>query len=48
MCADDADPAGLYLGTRAGNVFYSTDAGESWQEVVRHLPDVVVVRAAVV
>jgi hypothetical protein len=48
MCADDADPAGLYLGTRVGNVYVSIDAGETWSEVVRHLPDVVVVRAAVV
>ncbi len=48
MTTDDADPAGIYLGTRCGNVFASTDAGESWQEVVKHLPDVTVVRAAVV
>jgi photosystem II stability/assembly factor-like uncharacterized protein len=48
MSVDDADRAGLYLGTRVGNVYVSTDSGESWQEVVRHLPDVVVVRAAVV
>lgn len=44
MSADDA--GGLYLGTRAGNVFASTDGGDSWTEVVKHLPDVVVVRAA--
>jgi hypothetical protein len=48
MTADDADRAGLYLGTRAGNVFVSTDDGERWREVVRHLPDVVVVRAATI
>jgi len=48
MSVDDADRAGFYLGTRVGNVYVSTDSGESWQEVVRHLPDVVVVRAAVV
>jgi hypothetical protein len=48
MSADDADEPGLYLGTRAGNVYVSVDAGDSWDEVVRYLPDVVVVRAAVV
>jgi photosystem II stability/assembly factor-like uncharacterized protein len=48
MCADDADEAGLYLGTRAGNVFVSTDRGESWREVVSNLPDVMMVRAGVV
>lgn len=44
MTADDG--GGVYLGTRAGNVFASTDSGESWTEIVKHLPDVVVVRAA--
>ena len=48
MCADDHESAGIYLGTRCGNVFASTDGGETWDEVVKHLPDVVVVRAAVV
>ena len=48
MCADDGDPAGIYLGTRCGNVFASTDSGDTWREVVKHLPDVTVVRAAVV
>jgi hypothetical protein len=42
-----ADPAGgLYVGTRCGNVFASTDSGSTWREVVKHLPDVLVVRAA--
>jgi hypothetical protein len=45
MCADRADPAGLYLGTRSGEVFASHDEGESWAGVARHLPDVLVVRA---
>ena len=48
MCADDADPVGLYLGTRSGEVFASADEGESWQSVARHLPDVLCVRAATV
>ncbi|MDT4920441.1 MAG: hypothetical protein QOI15_1343 [Pseudonocardiales bacterium] len=48
MCADDADPAGLYFGTRNGQVFASADEGESWAEVATHLPGVLCVRAAVV
>ncbi len=48
MGVDDADPAGVYLGTRTGEVFASRDEGESWSCVVRHLPDVLSVRAAVV
>ena len=48
MCADDADPAGLYVGTRNGEVYASTDDGEQWALVASHLPDVLCVRAAVV
>lgn len=46
MCADDHDPAGLYLGARNGSVWVSTDDGASWRQVVANLPDVMVVRAA--
>ncbi|MEV4638666.1 exo-alpha-sialidase [Actinoplanes sp. NPDC049548] len=45
MCADNADPAGVYFGTRAGDVFASRDEGESWSTVASHLPDVLCVRA---
>lgn len=48
MAADDADPAGVYLGTRDGNVFASADEGDTWTTVARHLPDVLCVRAATV
>ena len=48
MCADDADPAGLYFGSRTGEVYASRDEGDSWQPVATHLPDVLCVRAAVV
>jgi photosystem II stability/assembly factor-like uncharacterized protein len=46
MCADDGDPAGVYLGSRDGTVFASADEGESWSVVTEHLPDVLCVRAA--
>jgi hypothetical protein len=45
LCTDDADPAGVYFGTRSGEVFASADEGASWTSIVRHLPDVLVVRA---
>lgn len=45
--ADALDPAGLYVGTRTGEVFASGDAGESWRELARHLPPVVCVKTAV-
>ncbi|NED97329.1 exo-alpha-sialidase [Phytoactinopolyspora alkaliphila] len=45
--ADDvADPAGVYLGTRDGSVYASADEGQTWSEVLTHLPDVLCVRAA--
>ena len=44
--SDGADDPGLYLGARDGTVYASPDGGESWTEVVRHLPDVLSVRAA--
>jgi photosystem II stability/assembly factor-like uncharacterized protein len=48
MCADDADPAGVYFGTRNGQLFASPDEGESWMQIAEHLPGVLCVRAAVV
>jgi len=47
MCVDDADPAGVYVGTRDGVVYASRDEGDSWGEVARHLPDVLCLRAVV-
>jgi photosystem II stability/assembly factor-like uncharacterized protein len=47
MCADDADPVGVYFGTRSGEVYASADEGGSWVQVAAHLPDVLSVRAAV-
>lgn len=47
MTSDDADPAGVYFGTRTGSVYASADEGSTWSEIVRNLPDVLCVRAAV-
>jgi hypothetical protein len=46
MATDGLDPAGLYFGTRTGEVFVSTDAGDRWTQAHAHLPPVLVVRAA--
>ena len=48
MCADDAEQAGVYFGTRNGQVYASGDEGDSWNLVAGHLPGVLCVRAAVV
>ncbi|SDP05909.1 hypothetical protein SAMN04515671_2830 [Nakamurella panacisegetis] len=45
MCTDDAAVAGVYFGTRDGEVFASADEGENWSLVAEHLPDVLCVRA---
>ena len=44
----DLDPAGLYFGTRTGQLFASSDEGDSWQALAEWLPPVVCVKAAVV
>ena len=43
---DGDDPAGLYFGTRTGEVYGSADDGDSWQELAARLPPVLSVRAA--
>jgi photosystem II stability/assembly factor-like uncharacterized protein len=43
MAGDSADPAGIYFGTNSGSVFASTDEGETWVEIARHLPTVLAV-----
>jgi photosystem II stability/assembly factor-like uncharacterized protein len=46
MCTDDGEPAGVYFGTRNGEVYGSADEGEHWSLIAAHLPDVLCVRAA--
>ena len=48
MCTDQADPAGIYFGTRNGQVFASADEGDTWSQVAAHLPGVLCIRAAVI
>jgi hypothetical protein len=43
---DDLDPAGLYVGTRGGDLFASADGGDRWRLAHAHLPPVLCVRAA--
>lgn len=47
MCTDTHEDLGIYFGGRNGVVFGSADAGATWQRVAQDLPDVLVVRAAV-
>jgi len=40
MAVDSLDKCGLYFGTTGGQVYGSTDAGDSWVPIVRDLPAV--------
>jgi hypothetical protein len=40
MAVDRETPCGVYFGTNTGSVFASSDEGETWQEIARHLPTV--------
>ena len=46
FCVDEADPTGVYVGTRDGCVYASADEGDTFTLVADHLPDVLAVRAA--
>jgi hypothetical protein len=46
MATDGLAPAGIYFGTRSGQVFGSRDEGKTWKRLVGGLPAIVCVRAA--
>ncbi|PWU24882.1 MAG: hypothetical protein C5B48_04060, partial [Candidatus Rokuibacteriota bacterium] len=45
MTADRLEQPGIYFGTKSGSVFASTNEGDEWQEIARHLPAVLSVEA---
>ena len=47
MAIDAEDTPGLYFGTSTGQVFASTDEGESWTEIAGYLPAISSVEVAV-
>ena len=40
MCADDRERVGLYFGTTGGEVWASTNEGDSWRCIARNLPEI--------
>lgn len=40
MTGDTRTPAGVYFGTNTGSIFASSDEGDTWHEIARHLPTV--------
>ena len=47
MATDTLDPAGVYVGTVNGQIFYSRDEGDHWELMVENLPPVNSVEVAV-
>lgn len=45
MTADVLDPVGLYFGTTSGEVWGSSEQGEGWTCLARHLPEIYAVEA---
>jgi BNR/Asp-box repeat len=41
MAVDSLDPCGIYFGTTGGQVYASSDSGDSWTPIARDLPAVV-------
>jgi hypothetical protein len=48
MATDLLDPAGVYFGTSSGELYASSDEGESWTRIAEHLPAVLSVETLVV
>lgn len=48
MAADALDPAGIYFGTRSGDIFASADEGKSWKRILEGLPSICFVKVALV
>jgi hypothetical protein len=48
MAADSLDETGIYLGTHTGQLFFSRDAGDTWELLADYLPPILSVEAAVV
>jgi photosystem II stability/assembly factor-like uncharacterized protein len=40
VASDPCSPAGVYVGTTGGHVFYTRDAGDTWQDLAAHMPPV--------
>ena len=45
MSADSLDPCGIYFGTTGGQVYGSSDSGDTWRTIVHDLPPVLSVEA---
>lgn len=46
MAADAGSPVGLYFGTTSGELWASSDEGDQWRCLARHLPEIYAVETA--
>jgi photosystem II stability/assembly factor-like uncharacterized protein len=46
MTTDHQDPAGIYLGTTTGQIFFSPDAGDHWEQIADYLPPILSLETA--
>jgi hypothetical protein len=47
MARDTLDPVGITFGTKTGQLWHSSDEGESWRLVTGNLPEIWAVEAVV-
>ena len=40
MCVDQLDPCGIYFGTNGGQVYGSSNGGDTWTTILHDLPPV--------
>jgi hypothetical protein len=48
MALDSEDAPSLYFGTSTGQVFASTDEGETWMQIADYLPPIASVEVATI
>ena len=48
LAVDVLDPAGVYFGTRNGQLYGSADEGKTWEKILDGLPPIVCVKTGVV
>jgi serine/threonine protein kinase/photosystem II stability/assembly factor-like uncharacterized protein len=48
LSTDALDPAGIYFGTRNGEIYSSIDEGKSWKKLLGGLPSIVCVKSVMV
>jgi len=48
LATDTLQPAGVYFGTRSGQIYGSADEGKTWNKIIDGFPSIVCLKAAVV